>query len=66
MKQDFYPLEAPIGERDMLTKIRIEYDMDQKELCRVDLPGGPVVKTLCCQCRESGFNPWSGNQDPPC
>ena len=24
-------------------------------------PGGLVVKTLCSQCREPGFNPWSGN-----
>ena len=24
-------------------------------------PGGPVAETLCCQCRGSGFNPWSGN-----
>ena len=24
------------------------------------LPGGPVAKT-CAQCREPGFNPWSGN-----
>ena len=23
--------------------------------------GGPVVKTLCSQCREPGFHPWSGN-----
>ena len=24
-------------------------------------PGGPVPKTLRSRCRESGFNPWSGN-----
>ena len=22
---------------------------------------GPVAKTLCSQCRGTGFNPWSGN-----
>ena len=26
-----------------------------------DFPGGPVVKTLCSQCRGHGFDPWSGN-----
>ena len=26
-----------------------------------DFPGGPVVKTLCFQCRGHGFDPWSGN-----
>ena len=24
-------------------------------------PSGPVVKTLCSQCRGSKFDPWSGN-----
>ena len=26
-----------------------------------DFSGGSVVKTLCSQCRGSGFYPWSGN-----
>jgi len=26
-----------------------------------DLPGGPVAKTLCSQCRGPGLNPWLGN-----
>ena len=26
-----------------------------------DFPGGPEVKTPCSQCREHGFDPWSGN-----
>ena len=26
-----------------------------------DFPGGSVAKTLCSQCRGSGFDPWSGN-----
>ena len=29
-----------------------------------DFPGGRVVKTLCCQRRGHGFEPWSGNKDP--
>ena len=29
-----------------------------------DVPGGPLVKTPCIQCRGPGFNPWSGNQIP--
>lgn len=28
------------------------------------LPGDPVVKTLCFQCRGRGFNPWSGTEVP--
>ena len=27
---------------------------------RRDFPGHPVVKTLCSQCREHGFDPWFG------
>ena len=27
------------------------------------LPGGPVVKTPCFQCRGCGFDPWSGLSD---
>ena len=26
-----------------------------------NFPGGPVTRTLCFQCRDSGFDPWSGN-----
>ena len=26
-----------------------------------DFPGGAVVRTPCSQCREPGFDPWSGN-----
>ena len=26
-----------------------------------DIPGDPVSKTLCPQCRGPKFNPWSGN-----
>ena len=29
-----------------------------------DFPGGPVVKTPCSQCRDPGFDLWSGNQIP--
>ena len=32
----------------------------------MDFPGGPVAKTLSTQCREPGFNPWSGRQDFTC
>ena len=39
---------------------------NQQELTFGDFPGGPVVKTLCFQCRGGRFNPWSGNQDPTC
>ena len=26
-----------------------------------DFPGGPVIETLCYQCRGPEFDPWSGN-----
>ena len=26
-----------------------------------DLPGSPVVKMLCVQCRGYGFTSWAGN-----
>ena len=29
--------------------------------CLEDFPPGPVAKTLCPQCKERGFDPWSGN-----
>ena len=29
-----------------------------------DFPHGPVAKTLCSQCRGTGFNPWLGNWIP--
>ena len=28
---------------------------------RVNIPGGPVAKTLHSQCRGLGFDPWSEN-----
>ena len=31
-----------------------------------DSPSGPVVKTLCFQCRWPGFHPWLRNSDPAC
>ena len=30
----------------------------------VELPGGPVAKTLRSQCTGPWFNPWSGNEIP--
>ena len=32
----------------------------------MDFSGGPVVKTLHCQCRWCQFDPWLGNEDPTC
>ena len=32
-----------------------------KKVTYRDFPSGPVVKALCSQCREPGFDPWSGN-----
>ena len=33
----------------------------QVKINRVDFPGGPVVKTLCSQCRGPEFDPWATN-----
>ena len=35
--------------------------MDKDEDPR-DLPGGPVVKTVCFHCKGHRINPWSGNK----
>ena len=32
-----------------------------KHIQSCDFCGGPVVKTLCSQCRGHGFDPWSGD-----
>ena len=29
-----------------------------------DFPSGPVVKTVCIQCKEHRFIPWSGKLSP--
>ena len=31
-----------------------------------NFPGGPVIKTLCFQCRGRRFDPRSENEDPTC
>ena len=33
---------------------------ESKTLKYMDFPGGPVVKIPHLQCREHGFDPWSG------
>jgi len=38
----------------ILNKVR-QKEKDRNLLC------GPVVKIPCLNCREHGFNPWSGN-----
>ena len=30
-----------------------------------EFPGSPVDRTLCIHCRRCGFDPWSGNKNPP-
>ena len=37
-----------------------------KTLLKLFLAGGPVVKTLCFQCRGCRFSPSSRNKDPTC
>ena len=39
----------------------IKWKANDKEACRWDFPGGPVVKTPRFHCRECGFDPSSGN-----
>ena len=31
-----------------------------------DFPDGPVIKTLSCQHRGHGFDPWLGKKHPTC
>ena len=45
-----------------LTSIRLKFMEQSLKLKRPeDFLGGPVVKTLCCQYRGCGFDPWLGN-----
>ena len=39
-------------------------DKSEKSMLRRDFPGGPVVKTLCFQCRGHGFDPCWGKNIP--
>ena len=50
-------------EKRMLTvcRVLISLIIGIKNARFSDFPGGPIVKTPCCQCRGSGFNPWLGN-----
>ena len=41
-------------------------DLSTQVLLPRELPGGPVVRTLCFHCRGHGFDPWSRNLDPAC
>ena len=38
---------------------QIPYDINY--MWNLKFPGGPVSKTPRIQCREPGFDPWSGN-----
>ena len=50
-----------------VTSLRKHYQCHPSETqACCDFLGGPVVKALCLQYREHGFNPWLGNQDPTC
>ena len=40
---------------------KIKTDSFVLRLLMWELPGGPVAKTLCSQCKRPGFDPWSGN-----
>ena len=36
--------------------------INQPEIASRRLPGGPAVKTLCCQCKGNRFNPGQGTK----
>ena len=40
---------------------RIRVHIAVSKMDNWDFPGGPLVRTLCPQCRRPGFNSWSGN-----
>ena len=54
----FFPSAALYPTNQLLTKC---CQFLKKNIAHKDFPGGPVAKTLCSQCRVSGFHPWSGN-----
>ena len=37
--------------------------INQPEIASQRLPGGPAVKTLCCQCKGNRFNPGQGSKN---
>ena len=61
----FFPLEAWCLPDNPKTRHRGGhlFYWNQMWFCSV-FPGGPVVKTLCFQCRGRGLDPWSGNYVP--
>ena len=61
LKMDFWVISiwTIVKAEDKNGHIRGEHGPQQIQGAR--LPGGPVVKTLHCQSRALGFNPWLGN-----
>ena len=57
-KLDMTPLCSEPSQDSYLTQVRSPGPGD--------FPNGPVVKTPCSHCREHGFHPWLGNEDPAC
>ena len=45
--------------RDFITLLRLALNLKHKTL---DFPGGPVLKSLCCQYRGHGFDPGQGTK----
>lgn len=50
------------GDREKLMGVEPQATRDEevRNGMRKGLPGGPVVKTPCLQCRRRGFHPWVG------
>ena len=46
------------------SKMKLKSSISFKKENNWEFPDGPVVRTPHFHCQESGFDPWSGNQDP--
>ena len=62
----YYKIRLPTvsGVKDSVTVTLRLRSRKLERCCSRDVPGGPVVKTLCCHCRAHGFNPWSETKIP--
>ena len=53
------------GTSSQFIKLQLLLQKDFKGEKAGNIPGNPVVKTPCPQCRLQEFNPWSGNYNSP-
>ena len=58
----------PKPDKDNTQKRKLQANITDEHRCKNPqqnfIPGGPVAKTACFQCRRPGLDPWAGNQTP--